>query len=178
MDICTKDVLTISEDSPVNEAIHKMYENGHRDIVILFNDRKRFGLLSTVDLIKMRKEGLNFDDKISTIPYHKIEMISKSASVLDALGMIKSLSCPVCVVDEEDQLCGFITYHDIVSAIDPGMMLEQRMVGEFLMASEPKKASQESTLFDVITMMDQRLYDCVILTDDDRKSVGIITGHL
>ena len=175
MEVCTKDVLTISEDEAVTEAIHKMYENGHRDIVILFNDRKKYGLLGTVDLIKMRKEGFDFNEKISTIPYHKIETITKNATVLDALGMIKSLNCPVCVVDEKDELCGFVTYQDIVSAIDPGMMLERRMVGEFLMASEPKKASQETPLCDVISMIDQRLYDCVILIDSEHKSVGIIT---
>ena len=175
MEVATKDVLTISEDELVASAIDKMYEYNHRDIVILSKGHQKFGMLSTVDLIKMKKDGSDFNCQISSLPFHKIETISKKASVLDALAMIKSLNCPICVVDEDDELCGFVSYHDIVSSIDPSVMLERRMVGEFLIAAEPKKASQDGSLCDIIGMLDQRIYDCVILTDNENRSVGIIT---
>ena len=175
MDIATKKVLTISEDESVTAAIDKMYEHNHRDIVILSKSYQKFGMLSTVDLIKMKKEGSDFNRQISSLPFHKVETIGKNATILDALAMIKSLNCPICVVDENNELCGFVSYHDIVSSIDPSVMLERRMVGEFLIAAEPKKASQDSSLYDIIGMLDQRIYDCVILTDDKNKSVGIIT---
>ncbi len=175
MEVATKDVLTISEDELVTTAITKMYEHNHRDIVILTKNRKKYGMLSTVDLIKMKKEGFDFDCSISSIPIRHIETITKKATVLDALSMIKSFNCPICVVDEGNDLCGFVSYHDIVSSIDPSVMLERRMVGEFLIAAEPKKASQESSLCDILGMLDQRIYDCVILTDDENRSVGIIT---
>ncbi len=175
MNAATKNVLTIFEDELVSTAIDKMYEHNHRDIVILSKKHKKFGMLSTVDLIKMKKEGVDFNCTISSITFHKTETIGKNANVLDALSMIKSLNCPICVVDEKNELCGFISYHDIVSSIDPSVMLESRVVGEFLIGTEPKKASQESSLCDVIGMLDERMYDCVILTDHKQNSVGIIT---
>ena len=175
MDVATKDVLTISEDESVATAIDKMYEHNHRDIVILSKKHHKFGMISTVDLIRMKKEGSDFNRKISSLPFHKMETITKNATIMDALAMIKSLNCPICVVDENNDLCGFVSYHDIVASIDPSVMLERRMVGEFLIAAEPKKASQESSLCDIIGMIDQRIYDCVILTDDENRSVGIIT---
>lgn len=175
MEVATKDVLTISENESVNTAIAMMYEKNHRDIVVLTKKHKKFGMLSAVDLIKMKKEGLDFNASIASIPIHDIETIEKSATVLDALSMIKSFSCPLCVVDENHGLCGFVSYSDIVASIDPSMMLERRMVGEFLIASEPKKASQESSICDILGMLDERIYDCVVLMDAENRSVGIIT---
>ncbi len=175
MDIATKHVLTISENETIRSAIENMYENNHRDIVVVSDRHKKFGILSTPDLIKMKKNGLDFNQKISSILYPPIETLNVKNTIVDAINRISYQNHPMCVVDDEDQLVGFVSYYDLISSIDPNVMLERRYIGEILIGSELKKASQDMPLCDVIGLMDDSMYDCVILTDDDYKAVGIIT---
>jgi CBS domain-containing protein len=44
MEVATKDVITISEDEMVSTAIEMMYENNHRDIIVLSKGHNKFGL--------------------------------------------------------------------------------------------------------------------------------------
>ena len=175
MDIASKDVITITEDETIADAIEKMYMHNHRDVIVLSNRHKKFGLLSSVDLIKMKKQGIDFNQKISSVLYPGIETISHKSSLLDAVDNINYQNYPMCVVDDDDNLVGFVSYYNIISSVDPNLMLERRYVGEFVVGSELKKASQELPLCDVIGMMRDTIYDCVILTDEEQKSVGIIT---
>lgn len=175
MDIATKQVLTISEDETISNAIENMYRNNHRDVVVISQRHKKFGLLSAADLIKMKKSGHSFNQKISSIVYPSMQTIHKSSSVLDAVNKINNRNAPMCVVNDEDELVGFVSYHDIISSIDPSEMLERRYIGEVLIGSEVKKASQDASLCDIIGSMDDSMYDSVVLADENGRSVGIIT---
>ena len=175
MDIASKDVITITEDETIADAIEKMYMHNHRDVIVLSNRHKKFGLLSSVDLIKMKKQGIDFSQKISSVLYPGIETINQKSSLLDAVDNINYQNYPMCVVDDDDNLVGFVSYYNIISSVDPTLMLERRYVGEFVVGTELKKASQDLPLCDVINMMRDTIYDCVILTDENQKSVGIVT---
>ncbi|WP_345993260.1 diguanylate cyclase [Sulfurimonas sp. HSL-1716] len=175
MDIATKNVLTISENGTIRDAIESMYKNNHRDVVVVSESDKKFGLLSAADLIKMKKLGLDFNQKISSVLYPTIQTLHKNSSVFDAINRINCKNYPMCVVDDANNLVGFVSYYDIISSIDPNSMLERRYIGEVLIGSELKKASQEMSLCDIIGMMDDTMYDCVILMDENNKAVGIIT---
>lgn len=175
MDIASKDVITISEDETIADAIEKMYMHNHRDVIVLSNRHKKFGLLSSVDLIKMKKQGIDFNQRISSVLYPGIETINQKCSLLDAVDNINYQNYPMCVVDDDDNLVGFVSYYNIISSVDPTLMLERRYVGEFVVGTELKKASQDLPLCDVINMMRDTIYDCVILTDENQKSVGIVT---
>ena len=175
MDIATKDVLVISEEKRIHDAINEMYKSNHRDIIVLSKRHKKFGLLSSVDLIKMKKQGVDFSQKISSILYPAIETINKKSSLTDVIDNINYQNYPICVVDDEDNLVGFVSYYNLISSVDPNLMLERRYVGEFVIGTELKKGSQDMPLCDVISMMRDTIYDSVIFTDDENKSVGIIT---
>ena len=175
MDIASKDVITITEDETIADAIEKMYMHNHRDVIVLSNRHKKFGLLSSVDLIKMKKQGIDFNQRISSVLYPGIETINQKCSLLDAVDNINYQNYPMCVVDDDDNLVGFVSYYNIISSVDPTLMLERRYVGEFVVGTELKKASQDLPLCDVINMMRDTIYDCVILTDENQKSVGIVT---
>ena len=175
MEIATRKVLTIRDDESVAQAIDKMYAHNHRDIVVISEGHKKFGLLSAVDLIKLKKENFDFDTKISSILYHNIEMLSPNNSLKDGFNAVKNSNSPICIVDENGVLVGFVTYYDLISAIDPSVMIERRMIGELFIGTQLKKLPQESPLNQVIYQLDNTIYDCVILTDEQFVPVGIIT---
>ncbi|MEA1916543.1 MAG: diguanylate cyclase [Campylobacterota bacterium] len=175
LDIATKDVLTISEDSKISEAVIKMYKNNHRDIVVLSKSSTKYGLLSANDLIKLKTQNIDFEKPIAQIKYSNLLSIPKESSVLDAITEINSDCSCLCVVDDKNSLCGFVSYYDIISSIDPNSMLERRTISEVLLSSHLKTTSQETSLYDVMSMMDNMLYDCVILNDENSNAVGIVT---
>lgn len=175
MEIASKDVLSIGEDESITQAVEKMYQYGHRDIVVHSNRRKKFGLLSALDLIKLKQGHFDFEAKISSIVHGHVEILSVHDTLLDGLNAIRSIRAPICVIDDEEKLVGFVSYSDLMSAIDPSMMVERKMIGELFIGSQLKKTSQESSLHEVIGMLDNTIYDAVILTDEELSSVGIIT---
>ena len=175
LDIASKEVLTISEEQSIKNAIERMYEYNHRDIVVLSNRHKKFGLLSSMELIKMKKEGVDFGEKISSVLYPTINTVNKDNLLNDVINNVNYQNYPMCVVDDENNLMGFVSYYDIISSVDPSLMLERRQIGEFVMGTRLKKASQHEALHTVINMMNESMYDCVILSDEANKPTGIIT---
>ena len=173
-DISTKDVLYIGDSETIQEAIDLMYENNHRDVVIKIEDKREFGLLKVNDVIRLKLQDIDFSQQIKTIKYDIVPSVNDNESVLDCLKEIDSVNNCLCAVDDEYNLTGFVSYFDIVSSIDPQMMLEKRPVSEILLTTHIKQAFVVTPASEVARMMDSILYDCVIV-DEDESPVGIVT---
>jgi diguanylate cyclase (GGDEF)-like protein len=173
-DISTKDVLYIEDHKSIQEAIALMYENNHRDIVIKIEDKREFGLLKVNDVIRLKLQDIDFSQQIKSIKYDIVPSVNDSESVLDCLKEIDSVNNCLCAVDDEYNLTGFVSYFDIVSSIDPQMMLEKRPVSEILLTTHIKQAFVVTPASEVARMMDSILYDCVIV-DENESPVGIVT---
>ncbi|WP_373000946.1 diguanylate cyclase [Sulfurimonas sp.] len=173
-DISTKDVLCIKDSQTIQEAIELMYENNHRDIVIRIENKQEFGLLKVNDVIRLKLQDIDFSQQIKTIKYDIVASVNDNDSVLDCLKEIDSVNNCLCAVDDEYNLTGFVSYYDIVSSIDPQMMLEKRPVSEILLTTHIKQAFVVTPAAEVARMMDSILYDCVIV-DEEESPVGIVT---
>ncbi|MEA2099937.1 MAG: CBS domain-containing protein, partial [Campylobacterota bacterium] len=173
-DIASKDVLYIKDSQTIADAVDMMYKNNHRDIVILIEGREDFGLLKVSDIIRLKLQKIKFSQLIKSIKYDLIPSINEDESVIECLKEIDHANNCLCVVDKNNKLTGFISYHNIVSSIDPQMMLEKRPISEILLTSHIKQAYIVTPASEVARMMDSVLYDCVIV-DKDVKPVGIVT---
>ncbi|PHQ65166.1 MAG: diguanylate cyclase [Sulfurimonas sp.] len=173
-DISTKDVLYIEDSKTIQDAIGLMHENGHRDIVINIQGKREFGLLKINDIVRLKLQDIDFSQQIKTIKYDMVPSINDRESVLECLKEIDCVNNCLCAVDDEHNLTGFISYYDIVSSIDPQMMLERRPISEILLSTHIKQAFVLTPASEVARMMDSILYDCVIV-DEDESPVGIVT---
>ena len=173
-DISSKDVLCIKETQTIQEAIDLMYSNNHRDIVVLIEDKEEFGLLKVNDIIRLKLQEIDFSNQIKSVKYDMIPSIDENKSVIEALKEINQESGCLCTIDKNNQLTGFISYYNIVSSIDPQMMLEKRPISEILLTSHIKQAFIVTPASEVARMMDSILYDCVVV-DEDENPVGIVT---
>ncbi len=173
-DISSKNVLYIDESKSIQEAVNLMYKNDHRDVVISSNKKGKFGLLKVNDIIKFKLQKVDFSSKITSIKYDLIPSINENESVLECLKEIDYMNNCLCVVNDIDELVGFVSYDDVVSSIDPKVMLEKRPIGEILLTFSIKKASVETPASDVARMMDHILYDSVII-EKNSKPIGIVT---
>ncbi len=173
-DISSKDVLYLDDSKSIQKAVDMMYANDHRNVVVLTKIKNQFGLLKISDIIKLKLQGVDFLKPINSIKFDIIPHIGEDSSIIECLKEIDHINNCLCTVDSENNLTGFITYHDIISGIDPQMMLERRPISEILLTSHIKQALIVTPASEVARMMDNVLYDCVIV-DEDVKPIGIVT---
>lgn len=173
-EISNRDVLCIEDSKTIQEAIDLMYKNDHRDIIIKIDGKRQYGLLKVNDIVRLKFQDIEFSQKINTIKYDIVQSINDKESVLECLKEIDSVNSCLCSVDDDYNITGFVSYFDIVSSIDPKMMLEKRAVSELLLTSHIKQAIVVTPASDVAKMMDSVLYDCVIVDEKD-SPVGIVT---
>ncbi|MEJ5167606.1 MAG: GGDEF domain-containing protein, partial [Arcobacteraceae bacterium] len=68
----------------------------------------------------------------------------------------------------------YVSYYDIISSVDPKIMLEKRTLSDILISSYIKEAQSDMPAFEVIALMDNSIYDSVVIFEGDR-GVGIVT---
>ncbi len=175
LDIATRDVLKICDTKTINDAIEMMYEKRHRDIIILPSNSKQYTILTANDLIRLRTQDIDFNIKIKDIKFDIVSTVLEDRSVSQALSEIDSDTSCLCVIDEDHNLKGFVSYFDMLSSIDPQLMLNKRVIGEIMLSTHLKYANINDRTIDVIPLMDTILSDCIVLLDDDRVARGIIT---
>ncbi|QOG13146.1 diguanylate cyclase [Arcobacter sp. FWKO B] len=174
VDIATKQVITINDSKTIQEAVEVMYKSNHRDIIIVSEEKRNFGILKANDLVKLKQQNIDFNTKLRDIKYDFVMAIHYCSTIPDAIDEINSNCNCICLVDDEGRLCGYVSYYDIISSIDPKIMLEKRTLSDILISSYIKEAQADISAFEVIVLMDNSIYDSVVIFEGD-KGVGIVT---
>ena len=174
LDIATTDVITVTENDTINTAIKYMYQKRHRDVVILPSNSRNYSIFTANDLIKLKSQNIDFDTQLKNIKFTNITTVLESTSVSDAITHVDSdINC-LCVVDERNELKGFVSYFDLLSSIDPKLMLKKRVIGEIMLSTHLKYANINTPTIEILPLMD-KMSDCVVLQDDENEAQGIIT---
>jgi len=125
LDIATKDVVSILDTQTINAAIELMYAHRHRDVIIIPTDSSHYSIITANDLIRLKIQEIDFDTKIKDIKFNLVSTVSIHKTVSDALTEIDSETTCLCVVDDTGELKGFVSYFDMLSSIDPQLMLKK-----------------------------------------------------
>lgn len=172
-DIVTKKIVSIDIDSSVMDAVDKMLEFEHRNIVITDNDK--FYILHINNVIEMYLKKYDL-----TIPLKKLELtpattMYKRQSVLETMELLNQGIEYICVLDEENKLYGLITYTDITSHIDPDTLMENYRLEDFLkLGRRMKWIDTNEKISKLVEEMLDDSYDNVIVLKD-LKPIGILT---
>lgn len=174
IDLATKEVIKIDENQRLEDAVQLMYLHGVRDIVVTKEGESRFRMITANDLIRFKVERVSFDMQIKELKLDRISSVPYDTSLSDALKEVNSSCSCLCVTDKEEKLCGFVTYTDIISSIDPALLMKEQKIKDVLWGNMVKRADAQTSTCDVLRMMNSSLLDSVILYDET-KAVGIIT---
>ncbi len=174
IDIATQNVVCIDENVSINDAVNLMNEKNHREILITSKDHDYFGLLKANDLIKLRIDHYDFSLPIKSIIYDKVATIDPYCNVEDALAEIDADCQCICLVNNQNQLKGFVTYYDILSCLDPEIVLKKRTINEVLHTVQLKTAQVDEPTLNVIGLINNDVSDSVVIYQDN-KAVGILT---
>lgn len=174
LDIATKNVATVTPEDTIHKAIALMYQEKHRDVIILPNKNKQYSIFTVNDLVKLKNQNVDFNTKLKNIKFNTITAVLDTTSITDAIAYVSpDINC-LCVVDEDNVLKGFVSYFDLLSSIDPKLMLEKRVIGEIMLSTHLKYANMNLSTIDILIQMD-KLSDCIVLQDDENNVKGIIT---
>jgi len=174
LEIATKNVATVTQEDTIHTAIALMHKEKHRDVIILPNKNKQYSIFTVNDLVKLKNQGIDFNTKLKKIKFNTITAILETTSVTDAIAYLSAEINCLCVVDIDNALKGFVSYFDLLSSIDPNLMLEKRVIGEVMLSTHLKYANMNMSTIDIFSQMD-KLSDCVVLTDNESNAKGIIT---
>lgn len=174
-EIAQKNVIAITDEETIQGAVDLMYRENHRNVIVTSEDKHhRFGLLTANDLIRLRLAGVDFSLAIKNIKYDRLFSISEDTLLTDVLDEVShDIEC-LCLVDDTGFLTGVVFYTDIISSVDPQLLLEKRSIGEIIHSQHLKCAQVRDETISVIGLMDHMLNDCVMIFDM-ATPVGIIT---
>jgi len=175
LDIATQDVVSIADTKTIKDAIELMYAHRHRDVIILPTNSSHYSILTASDLIKLKLQNINFDTPIKEIKFSLVSTVLMSKTVAEALTEIDSETTCLCVIDGERKLRGFVSYFDMLSSIDPQLMLKKRVISEIMVNNRLKFVNINTKTIDAISLMETSTNDCIVLVDNHKNAKGILT---
>ena len=172
-DIATTNVVTVSLDTTLTEALNLMYQHNHRNVIVV--DNILFYILTASDLLQLKLKGCDFSQQLSDIDLEKIPTINKSENILDTISFFEDSLEYICATNNDGSLFGILTHTDIISHIDPETLMENYRLADLMnMNKHIQKGSKDTPTADILNNMADNHYDCVIITED-KQPVGIIT---
>lgn len=172
--IVTRDVVSLEIDATVEAAVEKMHASNRRRIVV--RNHALYYIFTTQDMARLKLKGVPFSTTFRDLTLTQIPLLDKEQSVAAALNLLDNSSGYVCVSGKEGELYGLLTYSDIISSVDPQIMLDNLTLGSmFENRFDFITLESDYGMRDVLQEMDQADTDSVIVTEAG-KPVGIVTS--
>ena len=171
--IAQKNILYATTNMTVRSVCNLMNQHGVSSVIIeKGSDRYIF---SIEDLLKYIYEGNDpLKAKLGEISISKIPCVLESEHLLSAMEFIENNGGRYLgVTNCHNELIGIATHSDILSAIDPTILIEKKTIGELLLRTTPITFSSDWILEDVVFHLN-KIEDSIIVIESG-KPVGIIT---
>ncbi len=172
-DIASTSVIYVDITSSIENALHRMLEHNHRNVVVV--DKDCFRILTFMDILNIQKNSLNLNMLLSELDLSEIPTISKNKNVLDTLDYLNQSHEYLCVVHSDGTLYGLITHTDIISNIDPDSLMENYKLIDFVKLEKRMKWIKKETITSsLLKKMTEKSFDNVIIVEN-MKPIGILT---
>jgi CBS domain-containing protein len=169
IEVATKDVHTITPETPISKAIGIMDKNNFHNLIVL-DDENNINMVIMHDLLL----ATSLDEKISSLMF-KPHCINQNTPFMDAVcEVLSSGQRAAPLVDDEGKLVGIITDHDIMKRVATSELLEDVKVNK-LMSKSPITIDYNESIGKARSLM--RKYDIsrLVILDKDAEPTGMIT---
>ncbi len=172
-DIATCEVITVDINSTFEEAITKMLNSEHRNIIVVDGDK--YFVVGVIDILNLKTSKIDISTSLKDIQLTKVPTIKKSQNILEAIEYLNDSIEYICVVNEDSTLYGLITHTDITENIDPDTLMDNYRLEDFLkLGRRMKWVKKDAKIFSLLEDMVSNLYDNVVVVED-LKPIGIFT---
>ena len=170
--IAQKAVLRATLDMTVR-AVSELMDQQNVSSVLLEKNNEHY-VFSVEDLIEHLQSGKSYLATLAEVKINKISCILESEHILAAMEAIEqSGQRYLGVLDSNDFLIGILTYTDILSAVDPTILVQKKTIGELVTRTEPITFTADWILEDVLSHL-RKLEDSIIIVESG-VPIGIIT---
>lgn len=171
-DIATLSVTTIADTATLQEAIDRMVDCEHRNIVV--TDGTNFSVLNILDIVKFQNRNYDLSIKLFELHLPKVLTIEKHKNILETLDLITQSNF-ICVLNADYSLYGLVSHSDIIENIDPSTLMENyRLKDFFKIGKDVQTVVQNEITLKVFNKMAEANIDNVVIMDE-MKPIGITT---
>lgn len=172
--VATQNVVTISDDQSIQQALHLMHEHQIRDVIVTGSSGLR--ILTAKELIQFQVMQLSFDTPLEKTSLNAVPQLSPDDSVLDGLAIIKNHPDEhLCLVDENQRLVGVVSYSDLASCLDAQELSKTQLIGDLVRLTQVLKVAPDESIKSVFISLNQLGQSAAIVEDPQGYPVGIIT---
>ncbi|MDY0117923.1 MAG: diguanylate cyclase [Sulfurimonadaceae bacterium] len=172
-DIATRDVVTVSIDAKVIEAVEVIFASRHRAAIVF--SKGEYFVFGSADILNLITKNISLDTPLNKLELTKIPTIGRYKNILDTIDMMSSSVEYIAVIKPDGSLYGVITHTDITNNIDPETLMENYKLQDFLKLGRRmkwvNKDVKTSKLLEDITL---NSFDNAIIVEDLRP-IGILT---
>lgn len=170
--IATPKVISLPETASIADAIATMTRYNIRDVVVITKHGYRLFLSSM--LLDLELNGLDYTAPLSSLKLADVVIMKPDASLLDGFQAIRNHSEHICLVNDQNELVGIVSYTDLAASLDPQMLAQTQTVGDLLWGARQLTLDEQTTTRWVITQMRLQAHTAAIILRLD-KPVGILT---
>jgi predicted transcriptional regulator len=170
--IAQKKVLRATLNMTIRSVSQLIHQNDVSSVVIEI--AQEYFVFSVEDLLRHLHGGGSTEVTLAELKLSKITCVLADERILSAFEILETSGDRYLgVVDAKESLVGILTDTDILSAIDPTVLVQKKTIGELVTRVEPVTFTADWILEDVLTHL-QRMEDSIIVVES-KIPIGIIT---
>lgn len=172
-DIAHMGVVVASGEITVVEAVNLMER--HQLSNIIFENAQGHGLFTVEDLLQFRRNDGDFSARLNQQMFQQLRYIRADEDVVGVMSILDEIqSRYLGVLDNNEKLCGIVSYADVLLSVDPSFVIDRRTIGEFIHLGQVAIVSPATKTEDVLLQF-VRAEDALLIGDKDGL-IGILTA--
>ncbi len=169
IEISTKDVVTITPDTPISKAIGVMEKNNFHNLIIL-DEKNEIYMITIHDLLLASSVNENVESLM-----FKPHCINQNTPVMDAIcEILNSGQRAAPIVNDEGNLVGIITDYDIMKRVGTSEIMKDVKVSK-IMTRNPITIDKNESIGKARSLMRKYNIGRLIVLDKEGNPTGIVT---
>ena len=172
-ELATTNVKIFSKTATLDEVVLEMIQSKHRHILV-YKDQKYYDL----NIHNILSNGLEYkvkEKKLDSFNLVELPTISKSLDLRETLRFLQNGVELIVVLNDDQKFYGILTRTDIISSIDPSILIDNIKLKDFLVDDRRSPwIHSKATTKDVIDSIGRYKYNAVIVVEN-KKAIGIFT---
>ncbi|MDP2894837.1 MAG: diguanylate cyclase [Sulfurimonas sp.] len=172
-EIATTNVVSIERSKSVADAIKVIFENEHRNLIVV--DGTLFYILTVADILNIKVQNIDLSTSLRELELLTVQTVHKDKNVLQIVDYLNCDIEHICVTNDDGSLYGIVTHTDITSSIDPETLMDNFCLQDFLKLSRRARwVKSDMKTSDLLQEMTSKQYESVVIVENF-KPIGIFT---
>ncbi|KHK02223.1 CBS domain-containing protein [Desulfovibrio sp. TomC] len=168
-------VVTVAEDTVLLEAYHLLSSKRLRHLVMVDAAGKARGVLTQSDLVeRLGYDSLSEIKRVSEIMTREVVTVGGNITVREAVGRMADRSISCLIVARDGRPAGIITERDVVRLLADSPHMGRLKLYD-IMSCPVVCVEADRPVFEAALVMRKRKMRRLVVVDDDRRVMGLIT---